>query len=215
MPRRNESFVDLLLKAPWWVSAVLGVLAFIIMLLLPVIYPTHDIVSQTFTRDISKAAPLALIFFGILSFGSFWFGKSRRRLVDQQISLQSLQQTPWKQFEFLVAEAFRRQGYGVEYSLRRGADGGVDLVLHKNGRMSLVQCKQWKVSSVSVSIVREMFGLLTAENADEAVIVTSGRFTSDAESFASGKPIRLIDGPQLLALVQSVQAIGSAKSEHE
>jgi restriction system protein len=50
-----------------------------------------------------------------------------------------------------------------------------------------------------------MFGLITAENADEAIVVTTGRFTAEAQSFASGKPIRLIDGPQLLALVQSVQ----------
>jgi hypothetical protein len=87
----------------------------------------------------------------------------------------------------------------------RGADGGVDLTLRKDGRISFVQCKQWKVSSVGAPIIREMFGLLTAEKADEAIIVTSGNFTRDAESFADGKPIRLVDGPQLLTLVQSVQ----------
>jgi restriction system protein len=55
-----------------------------------------------------------------------------------------------------------------------------------------------------------MFGLLTAEKADEAIIVTSGSFTRDAQSFAGGKPIRLVDGPQLLALVQSVQTQSAA-----
>lgn len=54
-------------------------------------------------------------------------------------------------------------------------------------------------------VIREMFGLMTAENADEAFIVTSGKFTRDAQDFAAGKPIHLIDGSQLLALVQSVQ----------
>ena len=86
-----------------------------------------------------------------------------------------------------------------------GADGGVDLILHKDGHMSLVQCKQWKVFSVGAPIVREVFGLLTAENADEAIIVTSGAFTREARRFAEGKPIQLVDGPQLLTLVQSVQ----------
>jgi restriction system protein len=81
----------------------------------------------------------------------------------------------------------------------------VDLVLRKDGRISLVQCKQWKVFSVGAPVIREMFGLLTSERANEAIIVTSGSFTRDAQSFAEGKPIRLIDGPQLLALVQSVQ----------
>ena len=117
---------------------------------------------------------------------SFWFGKSRRRLVDEQTSLESLHHTPWKQFEFLVAEAYRRQGYAVEYSLGRGADGGVDLILRRGGRTSLVHCKQWKAFSVGAPVVREMFGLLTAEKADKAIIVTSGDFTREARSFAEG-----------------------------
>jgi restriction system protein len=50
-----------------------------------------------------------------------------------------------------------------------------------------------------------MFGLMTAEKADQAIIVTTGSFTRDARDFAAGKPVTLVDGPQLLALVQSVQ----------
>jgi restriction system protein len=133
------------------------------------------------------------------------FARKRHRLVDEQTSLEKLRETAWKDFEYLVAEAFRRQGYQVEFSLGHGADGGVDLTLHLDGRTSLVQCKQWKVFSVGPPVIREMFGLMTAEQADEAIIVTSGKFTRDAQEFAAGKPIRLIDGPQLLALVQSVQ----------
>jgi restriction system protein len=50
-----------------------------------------------------------------------------------------------------------------------------------------------------------MFGLMTAEKADETIIVTTGHFTQDAKDFAAGKTIRLIDGPQLLAMVKSAQ----------
>jgi restriction system protein len=126
--------------------------------------------------------------------------------VNEQTSLETLRKTAWKDFEYLVAESFRRQGYQVEFSLGGGADGGVDLTLHRDGRTSLVQCKQWKVFSVGASVIREMFGLMTAEQADEAIIVTSGKFTREAQEFAAGKSIRLIDGQQLLALVQSVQS---------
>ena len=144
--------------------------------------------------------------FGVLAAISFWFGRHRGRLIDEQTSLESIRATPWKQFEFLVAEAYRRQGYQVDFSLGQGADGGVDLVLRKAGRTSLVQCKQWKTVSVGAPVIREMFGLMVAENANETIIVTSGNFTRDAQSFAEGKPIRLVDGPQLLALVRSVQS---------
>lgn len=206
MRRQRESFGEILLKLPWWVSALLGLLAFAgVRWGLPA-WAGNDQSRQILTKAAVPFAPLALAVFGIFAVGSFWFGRSRRRLVDAQTSLESLRNTPWKQFEYLVAEAYRRQGYRVDYSLGRGTDGGVDLILRRDGRKSLVQCKQWKVFAVGAPVIREMFGLLTAEKADEAIIVTSGSFTREAQSFAEGKPLRLIDGAQLLALVQSVQA---------
>ncbi len=206
MRRSRESFGELLLKLPWWVSAALGVVAFSAMRWGLPAWAGQDNTRQLIAKGVVPLAPLALVIFGIFAAGSFWFARSRRRLVDNQTSLESLRQTPWKQFEFLVAEAYRRQGYTVEYSLGRGADGGVDLTLRRDRRTSLVQCKQWKTYSVGAPVIREMFGMSTAEKADEVIIVTSGDFTREARSFAQGKPIRLIDGPQLLALVQSVQA---------
>jgi restriction system protein len=212
--RQNESFGELLLKLPWWVSAALGVLIFIAMHWGIPVWAGNDNSQQILAKGIAPLAPLALIIFGMFAAGSFWFGSRRRRLIDKQTSLESLRNTTWKDFEFLVAEAYRRQGYQVEYSLSRGADGGVDLTLRKDGRISLVQCKRWKVHSVGAPVIREMFGLLTSERADEAIIITSGNFTREAQSFAKGKPIRLFDGPQLLALVQSVQ-IQPAANEPE
>ena len=205
MRRSRESFGELLLKLPWWVSTSLGVVAFSAMRWGLPAWAGQDNTRQLIAKGVVPLAPLALLIFGIFSAGSFWFARSRRRLVDSQTSLESLRQTPWKQLEFLVAEAYRRQGYAVEYSLGRGADGGVDLILRRDGRTALVQCKQWKTYSVGASVIREMFGVLTAEQTDEVIVVTSGDFTREARSFAQGKPIQLLDGPQLLALVQSVQ----------
>jgi len=192
---------------PWWVSASLGLLAFSLLRWGLPVWAGQDNTRQMLAKGITPLAPLALLLFGMFAVASFLFARKRHRLVDEQTSLEMLRATSWKDFEYLVAEAYRRQGYHVEYSLGRGADGGVDLTLHKDARKALVQCKQWKVFSVGASVIREMFGLMTAERADEAIIVTSGNFTRDARDFAAGKPIRLIDGPQLLTLVQSVQTI--------
>lgn len=206
MPRQHESFGNLLLKLPWWVSAVLGVLTFAGLRWGLPIWAGHDNARQILAKGITPLAPLALLLSGIFAVGALLFARKRHRLVDQQDSLDQIRDTPWKDFEYLVAEAYRRQGYDVDYSLGRGADGGVDLTLRKHGHKSLVQCKQWKVFSVGAPVVREMFGLMTAEKADQAIVVTTGNFTRDARDFAAGKPIELVDGPQLLALVQSVQA---------
>jgi restriction system protein len=212
MPRKRESNLELLLKLPWWFSVALGVLVFIAMRWIIPARIDQNTSLHPFEGALVKLSPLPLFLFTLIAVGSFFFAKKRNRLVDEQTSLEKLRETSWKDFEFLVAEAYARLGFKVEYSLGQGADGGVDLTLRKDGRKSLVQCKQWKVFSVGAPVIREMFGLMTAEQADEAIIIVTGKFTRDAWEFAADKPIRLIDGPRLLALVQSVQTSSSAPS---
>jgi len=206
MSRQRQSNVELLLKLPWWVSATIGVLAFVVLHWGLPLWAGADKNRHLFIGAFVGIAPAILFLFAIFAAGSFWFSRHRRHLLDQQTSIKSICELPWKQFEYLVAEAYRRQGYRVDFSLSRGADGGVDLTLRRDGRTSLVQCKQWKVFSVGAPVIREMFGLLHDQNADEAIIVTSGKFTRDAQDFAADKPIQLIDGPQLIELVKSVQS---------
>jgi restriction system protein len=111
----------------------------------------------------------------------------------------------WREFETLVGEAYRRQGYMVEETGGGGADGGIDLLLHGKGQKVIVQCKQWRSYKVSVKIIREMYGIMVAERADRVIVVTSGGYTQEAHSFARGKPIELLDGNALVRLIGEVK----------
>lgn len=221
MKRRNPSPLELLLLAPWWASLVVGAVAFSgLRFVLPAVSAGKGPVIEGLALGAQPFAPYALAFFALISILSAVFGAKRRALVDRQTSLESLRSTPWKHFEFMVGEAFRREGYQIEETLGGGADGGVDLVLRRNGARYLVQCKQWQQRSFGVQVVREQFGILAAEDAAEAIIVISGVFTPDAREFAAGKPIRLIDGLELLNLIKSVQNPastnrGATKSQSE
>jgi restriction system protein len=104
-----------------------------------------------------------------------------------------------------VAEAYSRQGYRVEETGQGGADGGIDLLLTKDGATTLVQCKQWRARQVGVSVVREMFGLMHHHGAAAVKVVCTGVFSSDCYRFAVGKPLELVDGEALLELVKAVQ----------
>lgn len=108
----------------------------------------------------------------------------------------------WRQFENLIHEYFRRNGYAVTEAVT-GPDGGVDLHLRKDGANATVQCKHWRKKKVDVRIVREQFGVMTAAGADECFVVTSGKFTEAARDFAKGHPITLIDGSRLAELLGS------------
>lgn len=78
----------------------------------------------------------------------------------------------WKEFEKLVGEAFRLQGYQVTELGGDGPDGGIDLVLRKGHEKFLVQCKQWKAFTVGVAVVRELYGVMAAKGATGGFIVS-------------------------------------------
>lgn len=107
----------------------------------------------------------------------------------------------WQGFEMLVCEGFRRQGYSVTENGGPGPDGGVDLTLRKGGEKYLVQCNQWRAFKVDVPTVRELYGVMAAEEAAGGSVVTSGRFTAEAQLFAQGRSDTLVDGAALHRLL--------------
>lgn len=93
MPRNRESNLELLLKLPWWVSAVLGVASFIALRYIIPAKLDHNQALHPFAVALPKLAFLPLVLFALIAAGSFWFSRHRRRLVDVQTSLESLRQT--------------------------------------------------------------------------------------------------------------------------
>jgi restriction system protein len=150
--------------------------------------------------------PAACVFAAIISAVSRHQRKGLTAQVAQSNSHDALEGMSWQQFEMLVGEAFRLQGYAVQETGGSGPDGGIDLVLHKEREKFLVQCKQWKAYKVSVQVVRELFGLMAAHGAAGGFVVTSGRFTEEATAFASGRNLTLVDGPKLFGMIQKAKA---------
>lgn len=214
MGRRKRSILDDLVVLPWWCSPVASAFAYLFIgTLLPALVPQDNPFFAAFNTAMPQIAPMvALILLVPMPF-AYLNGRKKRRLVDANRDLDSIRALSWRDFEQLVAEAYRRQGYRVRENLTAGPDGGVDVVLEKDGQLHLVQCKQWKSRKVGVSVVREMFGVMMAQNAASVSVITSGMFTQEAKSFAQAKPIDLIDGPQLARLVAGVQASPPAGSD--
>ncbi len=206
MARRNDDgILDLLALLPWWVSVVLSLTTFLALTyLIPTIAFENPVI-----RGFAKVAPqLAYIFALILLFPapvSFLNRRKKRKRLDAQKNIETIRSLTWREFEELVAEAYRRKGFSVVENTRAGADGGVDIRLRRGSETHLVQCKQWRSQKVGVAIVREMFGILNAEGAASVAIISSGMFTQEAHNFATDKPIDLIDGHLLFEMVSSVQ----------
>ena len=92
-----------------------------------------------------------------------------------------------REFEFFVAELFEKLGYSVKVT-KATRDGGQDIIATKKGPIPftlIVECKHWGANhKVDVSVVRSVYGVQTAMQANKSVVVTSSKFTKDARKFA-------------------------------
>jgi restriction system protein len=212
-----DDFVDIVALLPWWAGVLLAVIFYAVLhhvasQPVPVVYKPGqmgDVVGQTMIRTLATIGQYALPLLCLIGAAlSAWRRRERQQLV-QAVSTSAaanvLDGMSWQQFERLVGEAFRLQGYQVVEVGGGGADGGVDLVLRRAGEKHLVQCKQWRAFKVGVDVVRELYGVMAAKGAAGGFVVTSGRFTDEAAAFAQGRNVRLIDGPKLHGLIRQAQ----------
>ncbi len=126
-----------------------------------------------------------------------------RNLYDRQ-GIRDLNALSPEQFEEMVAGVYRMLGYNVKHVGRSG-DHGVDLEVYPQlGVKWIVQCKRWR-DSVGEPTIRELYGTLYHEGAERAILVTSAEITPQAEEWARGKPITLVDGTALLSLISTAR----------
>ena len=226
MARRKQNLFEDLIKItsklPWWAGVVLAIVAYVWLHniaaseVTTVAQPGQmgQLVTQTLFRTLASVGQYLLPFAFLVGAGMSAFGRNKRRALHEQVAgspdRSALNDMSWQQFEALVGEAFRRKGYAVTETGGGGADGGIDLALKKEGETFLVQCKQWKAYKVSVTTVRELYGVMAAEGATGGFVVTSGVYTDEARAFAVGRNIELMDGKALHALIRGVS--GPAKA---
>ncbi len=205
MPRKSDNILESLTTLPWWLSVIVAVFVYAIMAFLVPGIAGDNILLSGLAEMSSQLAPYGFLLFLLpVPFSLFNFRRKRQQL-DAQQDIDTIRALSWQRFEELVGEAYRRQGYRVIENDSAGPDGGIDLVISRQDKRYLVQCKQWRSQKVGVKVVREMFGLITAEQAAGGIAITSGQFTREAGKFAKGKTLELVDGEKLAALIGVVQ----------
>ncbi|ENU4104997.1 restriction endonuclease [Pseudomonas aeruginosa] len=202
-----EDLIEIAIRLPWWVSLLIAFGNWLI--LHPIANSQPEVPKDLHQMGQSVAGPLirTFAFFGqfvlpavfvIGAMGSVLAMAERKKLHANVANAREAGQTSegisWREFDLLAGETFRRKGFTVVEKGGRGPDGGVDLVLHLGTEKYLVQCKQWKVINVDVTVIFEFFGVKVAEGAAGGFVVTSDRYTAEAKEFAEGRNIQLVDG---------------------
>lgn len=131
-----------------------------------------------------------------------------RAVVDTLGEGDNLAAMDWEDFEHLVrelfSEEFARPGGEVKVT-RASRDGGIDAVAFDpdpiHGGKIVIQAKRY-TNTVGVSAVRDLYGTVLNEGANKGILVTTSNYGSDAYDFARGKPLVLLNGGNLLHLLE-------------
>lgn len=144
----------------------------------------------------------------------FVLDKNDDRLVDSKnidehtLENSNLAAMDWEDFEHLVAQLFEWEFAkdGVEVKVTRASrDRGVDAILFDpnplRGGKYVLQAKRY-TRTVDVSAVRDLYGTVMNEGANRGILITTASFGPDAYEFAKDKPLSLVDGQNLLVMLQ-------------
>ena len=130
----------------------------------------------------------------------------------ENIDGKSFEQMTPDEFEDAVCKLFNTFGYNLSVT-QRSKDGGIDLDGLQGGlgrARVVVQCKRYS-DPVGVGAVRELFGVVSDDpNISESFLVTTSTFTQEAQAFARGKRITLIDGTELEMRFSNLTGSGSS-----
>ena len=129
-------------------------------------------------------------------------------VVDEIDEYDNLAAMDWQDFENLIREVFEKEfvSSGGEVKITQASrDGGVDAVAFDpdpiRGGKIVIQAKRY-TNVVGVSAVRDLYGTTMNEGAIKGILVTTADYGPDAYEFAKGKPLTLLNGSNLLHLLE-------------
>ena len=185
----QETLFNILLRQPWWVTLLVAVAFFAIA---HVIFP--------------PIAPFFALPFVVLS-GYIAYRQWRgRSSVNADERLAELRAMSWDEFSAIMANSYRRNGYAVEPA----RNAAYDFTLSKDGRVTLLQCRRWKVNQVGVAPVRELADAVSREDAYKGICVAAGAFSEPARKLTASEPVTLVSGLELVQLVGSLRLVKKA-----
>ncbi len=184
MAQQSRTLFNILLEQPWWISALVGVAFF-------------GIARAVFEPVAPWVALPFLIIAGVVG----W--KQMRTVSPAQVDerLQALCEMPWEAFSTHITCAYQREGYTVAAA----QSGAYDFTLTRNGRVTLLQCRSWKVNQMGVGPLQELAKAITAQEAANGICITTGVISPKAAEFAAAYPLTIVSGVALAALAGKIK----------
>jgi restriction system protein len=131
-----------------------------------------------------------------------------RSILKEGAGQKDLLDLTWEDFEHLVRELFAKEFASTSARVdvtRASRDWGVDALIQDpdpiRGGKFVIQAKHYR-KVVGVDAVRDLYGTVVNEGANRGILVTTSHYGPQSYEFSKNKPITLIDGAALIALLR-------------
>lgn len=176
----KNSLFAVLLRSPWWISALIAVvLAILGLVALP---------EQFRVLAVLSGAPFMVI--AAISARRRWHLPSPARVAETQSALARM---TWPAFADLLQHSFRRDGYSVS----PGKTSAVDFELTRDGRRMFVCARRWKSARTGLEALRALQAARDADDHPHALYIGLGPLTDTAMPFATQHGIAIWSATEL------------------
>ena len=172
---RENSLFGRLLRSPWWVSILIGL---VISALVPLI-----VVSKYAHFGVFMAFP----FFGI---GVYRIFKQRKEPSQRLLTLvqERLNDMSPRDFAKTLTEAFEDDDYVVTASKAKG----VDLKLERGEQLIFVSCRRFKVANSGLAPLKALVAAAENQDVGQLIYITLIPASPDVDAYANEHDIQIV-----------------------
>lgn len=184
----KNSLFAILLRSPWWISPVIGLL---LGLLSVALLPAQ-------LRVVGALAGLPFLVIGVIAARRQWRLPSAARIEQTQQAVAALN---WPAFSALLEQSFEREGYTVKRGQSamsgKGDGAAFDFELERQGRRLLVSARRWKSARTGLEALRALQDARKAREADDALYIGLAPLSDNARPYAAAQRITIWQAPEL------------------
>ncbi|EOO25032.1 hypothetical protein ICM_05980 [Bacillus cereus BAG1X2-3] len=126
----------------------------------------------------------------------------RMKHLREQANREYLEKMDPRKFEYLIADLFHSQGYRAQVTPCSN-DGGKDIILWKDDEVKFVEVKRYTKEFIGRPYIQKLHSAIIDGEAKGGYFVTLSHFNENAQQYAANKNIELIDGNDLIDMLNS------------
>jgi restriction system protein len=185
-----NSLFAVLLRSPWWISALLALAVFAAtQALLP--------------ADLRVVGGMGAFPFVVIAVMAAWKQRDRVDAAELERLVGLASRLPREAFITRLGTALSAQGYMVQ----RGRDGA-DLLAERQGRLTVVSASRWKAARHGEEALLAVKAAMQKTGADNGLYLALGEVSPQAERVAQANAIDIARGERLGTLLRAARLEG-------